>query len=86
MLERNEERVLDGVLGDVEAARRPDQGRDRTSRLASERAVDDGPRVAGYCAGPSNFWIGRTSIEPQNAAGHFFAASSASSRLATSIT
>ena len=34
------ERVLDGLLGEVEVAQDPDQGRDRPARLLPEQAVD----------------------------------------------
>ena len=38
--ERLHECVLDSLFGEVEAACRPDQGRDRPSRLAAEQEVD----------------------------------------------
>jgi hypothetical protein len=38
---RLDERLLHGVLGEVEVAEHPDQGRDRPPRLAPEQAVDD---------------------------------------------
>jgi len=45
------ERVLDGVLGEVEVAQDPDQRGDRSSLLRSEQAVDDargrGPYIDG---------------------------------------
>ena len=40
-LQRGHERLLDRLLGGVEVAERPDQGRDRPSRLLSEQAIDD---------------------------------------------
>ena len=40
-LERDEERLLDRLLGGVEVAEDPDQGRDRTPGLVPEGAVDD---------------------------------------------
>ena len=39
-LERTDERVLDGLLGQIEVARHPDEGRDRPSLLLAEEAVD----------------------------------------------
>ena len=40
-LERDDERLLDRVLGDVEVTEDADQGRDRPPRLVPEQAVDD---------------------------------------------
>jgi hypothetical protein len=39
-LERDRERLLDRVLGEVEVTERRDQRRDRPSRLAAEQAAD----------------------------------------------
>ena len=39
-LERDQERVLDGLLGEVEVAEDADERRDRPSRLLAEQAVD----------------------------------------------
>jgi hypothetical protein len=40
-LERDDERLLDRLLGEVEVAEDPDQARDRPSRLVPEQAVDE---------------------------------------------
>jgi hypothetical protein len=40
-LERDDERLLDRLLGGVEIAKDPDQGRDRPPRLMPEQTVDD---------------------------------------------
>jgi hypothetical protein len=39
--DRDNERLLDGLLGGVEAAENADQGRDRPPGLVPEQAVDD---------------------------------------------
>jgi hypothetical protein len=39
--ERDYERLLDGLLGRIEIAEDPDQGRDRPPGLMPEQAVDD---------------------------------------------
>jgi hypothetical protein len=54
-LERDEERVLDRLLGAVEVAERPRQRGDRLSRLAAEQAVGDDGRV-GQPRAPS-VWV-----------------------------
>ena len=46
-LQRDYERLLDGLLREVEIADRPDERRDRPPRLTSEQAVDDCGRTAG---------------------------------------
>ena len=55
-LERDHERVLDRLLGEVEVAEDADQGRDRPSRLAPEQAVDDlcGPAYARRLRGAAS--------------------------------
>jgi hypothetical protein len=55
-LERRHKRLLDRVLGEVEVAEDADQGGDRTSRLAPERALDFS--VALYEAVPSRATVG----------------------------
>jgi hypothetical protein len=40
-LQRDRERVLNGLLREVDVAEDPDQGRDRPPRLAPEQTVDD---------------------------------------------
>ena len=40
-LQRADERVLDGLLGEVEVAGHPDERRDRPALLLAEQAVDD---------------------------------------------
>ena len=40
-LEGADERVLDGLLGQVEVARHPDERRDRPALLLAEQAIDD---------------------------------------------
>jgi hypothetical protein len=45
-LDGDGEGLLDGLLGQVEVADDPDQGRDRPPRLLPEQAVDD-PRDVG---------------------------------------
>ena len=44
-LQRGDERVLDGLLGEVEVAEHADQRRDRPALLLAEEAVDDGVGV-----------------------------------------
>jgi hypothetical protein len=43
--ERLGERLLDGVLGEIEITEDPDQGRDSPALLLTEQAVDDPERV-----------------------------------------
>ena len=40
-LERRDERLLDGLLGEVEVAEDADERRDRPARFLAEQAVDD---------------------------------------------
>jgi hypothetical protein len=83
-LQRDRERLLDCLLGEVEVAEDADEARDRLPRLPPEQAVDDLVCVrAGYSSGYSI--TGRTSIEPYIAPGTMAAALIASSRLPTSI-
>jgi hypothetical protein len=57
VLERDHERLLDRLLGEVEVAEDADQGGDRPSRLAPEQAIDDiGP--LGYEAASWTFAFG----------------------------
>ena len=72
--ERLGERLLDGVLRQVEVAEDPDQGRDRSTLLLPEQAVDDLARIRSY-DGASNSMIGRTSTDPRLTLGIFDAAS-----------
>ena len=78
---------MNGVFGQVEAARCSDERRDRPSRLMAKQAVDVKLRVSresqpyGWVG---NSWIGRNSIVPYVAPGQRLPASIASSRLATS--
>jgi hypothetical protein len=53
-LERDRERVLDSLLGDVDVAEDPDQGRDRPPGLVPEQAVDDRVRP-GYADRAASF-------------------------------
>jgi hypothetical protein len=53
-LERDEERVLDRLLGEVEIAEHSDERRDRPSRLLAEQAVDGLCRRA-YRVAPAAF-------------------------------
>ncbi len=46
-LERRDEGILDGLLGEVEVAEDPDQRRDGPALLLTEQAVDDGPGRIG---------------------------------------
>jgi hypothetical protein len=71
MLEGGDERLLDGFLGEIEVAELADEGREGTTGLLAEDAVDDGvgierrPARRGVVraqAGSSQ--IGRTSIAP----------------------
>ena len=85
-LERDHERLLHRLLGEVEVAEDPDQARDRPSRLVPEQAVDDligGPLMASPVGGPRirtrTSITGRTSTEPSRN-GIFLAHSRASSR------
>jgi hypothetical protein len=43
--ERFGERLLDGVLGEIEVTEDPDQGRDSPALLLAEQAIDDPERV-----------------------------------------
>ena len=56
-LERDRERVLDGLLGEVDVAEYPDQGRNRPPGLVPEQAVDDRvrPGYADRAASPAGF-------------------------------
>ena len=60
-LERDGERVLDRVLGEVEVAERRDQRSDRPPRLAPEQAADILIGRRGYEAAPS----AACSVEPR---------------------
>jgi hypothetical protein len=74
------ERLLDGVLGEVEVAERADQDRDRAPELLPECDRD---RVYGCLVGTGI--NGRTSTAPCFAAGQRAAISSASSSVSASI-
>ena len=74
------ERLLDGVLGEVEVAERADQDRDRAPELLPECLGD---RVYGCLAGTGI--SGRTSTAPYSAPGQRAAIASASSSVSTSI-
>jgi hypothetical protein len=55
-LDRDHERLLDGLLGEVEVTEDPDQARDRPPRLVAEQAVDEllgglVQELAAACAG-----------------------------------
>ena len=56
-LERDDERLLDRLLGEIEVAEDADQGRDRPPRLAPEQAVDY-IRALGYEAVSPTFAFG----------------------------
>jgi len=75
---------LNGLLGQVEVAEDPDEGRDRPSLLLPEQAVDDPARLGRYDGASSNVMSGRTSIEPRLTLGIREAASIASSRFSQS--
>jgi hypothetical protein len=75
-LERGGERVLDGVLGEIEVPERADQDRDGAAPLLAE---------GGLGAQAPRSTIGRTSIVPSRADGIFAANSRASSSEAASI-
>ena len=79
-LRGDRERLLDGVLGEVEVAERADQDRDRAPELFAEGLGD---RVRSYS---SKTTIGRTSIAPCRAPGIRAAMPSASSASFASIT
>ena len=97
-LEGGDERVLDGLLGEVEVAQDADERRDRPSLLLAEQAVDDlvggrvgvsqsaaaEPAATAWASAAPKSTIGRTSIEPVLAPGIMAAYPSASSRSATS--
>ena len=55
-LERDQERILDGFLGEVEVAEDADERRDRPSRLLAEQAVDDLGRRAYRRASAALEW------------------------------
>ena len=81
------ERLLHRVLGEVEISQDPDQGRDRSTLLAPEQAVDDGGGRGPYDDGrpsSSKSMTGRISTEPSSPTGIFALASIASSRLGQS--
>ena len=96
-LERGDERVLDGLLGQIEIAEDADERRDRPSLLFAEEAIDDlvgrgrvsqvadaAPiRADGSAEAKST--IGRTSIDPKRMPGHCAASASAASRSAASM-
>ena len=79
-----EERLLDGLLGEIEIPEDANEGRDRPSLLLAEQAVDDPSCVGTYDGWSSNFWIGRTSTAPRLTLGILEAASIASSRFGQS--
>jgi hypothetical protein len=84
---RLRERLLHRVLGEIEIAQDPDQGRDRPTLLVPEQAVDDGGGRGPYDDGwpsSSKSMIGRISTEPSGPTGIFALASIASSRLGQS--
>ena len=56
-LERDDERLLDRLLGQIEVAEDADQRRDRPPRLAPEQAVDY-IRALGYEAVSPTFAFG----------------------------
>ena len=70
-LQRDRERLLHGLLGEVEVAEDADERRDRPSRLAPEQAVDDLVLavVRADLVLTSVSMIGRTSMEPSSAPG-----------------
>ena len=80
-LQRSDERLLDGFLGEIEVAEDPDQGRDRSSLLLAEQAVDDlvggglgqseatDPATAASPSIAPKSTIGRTSTDPVFAPG-----------------
>ena len=97
-LERGDEGVLDGFLGEVEIAEDADERRDRPPLLFAEEAVDDlvggGVGKAQPALAPTAWssgtpvpvsQIGRTSIVPARMPGHCAASSRASSRSLASI-
>ena len=76
-LEGGDERVLDGLFGEVEVAEDADERRDRPSLLVAEQAVDDlagdellvqpataSVRRVPVFVGSAQSTTGRTSIEP----------------------
>jgi hypothetical protein len=97
-LEGGDERVLDGLLGEIEVAQDADQRGDRPSLLLAEQAVDDvvggggvevqpalAPTGAWSCSEPEVSQIGRTSMDPARMPGHCAASASASSRSLASM-
>ena len=66
--DRLDERLLDRVLGQIEVAEDPDQGRDRPSPLLPEEPLDDLARRGRYgirgLPSSSNCMTGRISTEP----------------------
>ena len=81
LLQRDGESLLYSLLGQVEVAQDPDEGRDRLPLLFPEQAIDDLTGGRGrYLCGVSNSMIGLTSIEPVGADGIRDAASMAWSR------
>ena len=89
MLERRDEGLLNGLLGEVEVSQLADEGRERAAGFLAKDAIDDGMgigRARGSTLGrqPPNSQIGRTSIAPVCAPGILAANSSASSRSFTS--
>ena len=79
-LRGDRERLLDGVLGEVEVAERADQDRDRAPELLPECPSD-----CVYVCLAGTGMTGRTSIEPYFAPGTRAAISSASSSESASI-
>ena len=79
-LEGNRERVLDGILRQVEVAEGADEGGDGPPRLLAKGTPDGvGAQRAGSATGDGTSRIGRTSIVPTRAAGMREASSIASS-------
>lgn len=91
MFEGRDERFLDGLLGEIKVAKLADEGRERTSGLIAEDAIDDGMRIVwasrrlrGVRGQMGSSQIGRTSMAPSRAPGIFAAYWIASSRSFTS--
>ncbi len=65
-LERDHERVLHRLLGEVEVAEHADQGGDRPSRLAPEQAVDVPAGRGRYARGLRPRWCAARSRRPRS--------------------
>ena len=84
-VQRAHDRVLHGVLGELQAAGVPDQGGEHAPALVAHEADEGGAGSSGSSVGHRRIGMtGRTSTAPSQAAGIRAASATASSRSAHS--